>query len=807
MSSVIKPELLSPAGNMESVRAAVNNGCDAVYIGGKNFSARAYAGNFDIDEIEQVCDYCHLRNVKVYAAVNTIYKNEELKSLLSYVSSLSRIGVDALIMQDLGAAKAVRERFDIPINASTQLTANSLNEVQALMDFGFSRVILSRELSLDEIEYIAQNCSGEIETFIHGALCVCYSGQCLMSSMLGGRSGNRGKCAQTCRLPYTLINGYNKIKEGYLLSTKDIETVTILPQLIKSGISSFKIEGRMKSPEYVAGVTGIYRKYIDKCFDNIENYEVDKEDFKKLLQLFNRGGFSEGYYNTHSGSSMMSVERPKSWGLKVGLVDKYNPKNGWVSIRTREALHPGDGIEIWTSKEPHAGSNINKASKAGEVISLQIKGDISKNDVVYRTRDKVLEDELKKTFEKDTRTKEIYAEGIFVDGKPSSLKLYDEAGNSVFVKGDIVSRAENQPVSRDKIIQQIKKTGGTSFKISDIKLEMSDNVYIGISSLNKLRREAVEALEEKIINSYKRKNNAFSGFKPKHNDFSEEKKINVYVRNMSQFEAAVTHKGINIIYFELSGGLGENTSYCLSRCHENGIKLYVGIPRIYREYTRKIYNDDLEKVVKNGIDGFLVRSYGQFVKFKKFGKEIAVDYSTNIYNMADADFWREQKAESLCLSPELNIKEINSFADKNTELLIYGHIPLMTTNQCPIGAYDGEKENGMFCKKRFSKDSYFFKDRKGEDFPIITDCRQCVCQILNGKPLFLLKFFDQILETPSESLRLMFTTETAAETDNIIKAHFDMLKNPDKPSAAVKRLIAHMADKGSTRGHYFRGIE
>ena len=214
MSSVIKPELLSPAGNMESVRAAVNNGCDAVYIGGKNFSARAYAGNFDIDEIEQVCDYCHLRNVKVYAAVNTIYKNEELKSLLSYVSSLSRIGVDALIMQDLGAAKAVRERFDIPINASTQLTANSLNEVQALMDFGFSRVILSRELSLDEIEYIAQNCSGEIETFIHGALCVCYSGQCLMSSMLGGRSGNRGKCAQTCRLPYTLINGYNKVKEG-----------------------------------------------------------------------------------------------------------------------------------------------------------------------------------------------------------------------------------------------------------------------------------------------------------------------------------------------------------------------------------------------------------------------------------------------------------------------------------------------------------------------------------------------------------------------------------------------------------------
>lgn len=228
MSISAKPELLSPAGNFECVRAAVNNGADAVYIGGKNFSARQFAGNFDIEEIEKTCDYCHLRNVKVYVAVNTIYKETELKGLLSYVSSLERIGVDALIMQDLGAAKLIKERFNIPINASTQLTTNSAEEAQALVDYGFSRVILSRELSVGEIKNIVSKCTAEVETFVHGALCVSYSGQCIMSSMLGGRSGNRGRCAQTCRLPYTLYDGYDKITDGYLLSTKDIQALTIL---------------------------------------------------------------------------------------------------------------------------------------------------------------------------------------------------------------------------------------------------------------------------------------------------------------------------------------------------------------------------------------------------------------------------------------------------------------------------------------------------------------------------------------------------------------------------------------------------
>jgi len=392
------------------------------------------------------------------------------------------MGVDALILQDSGAAKMVRETYpDFPLHASTQMTANSLEDVRYWESLGFSKIVLSRELSLDEIEEITSQSQSEIETFVHGALCVCYSGQCIMSSVLGGRSGNRGRCAQTCRLPYTLYKGQDKLQEGYLLSPKDIQTVSILPQLIEAGIASLKIEGRMKNPEYVAGVTGIYRKYIDKYFDDPEHYEVSLEDMKTLTQLFNRGGFSEGYYTSAGGQDMMSVERPKTWGLKIGFVDSYIPKYNRVTIRTREPLVPGDGIEIWTSNGPHVGTNISKASKAGEVISLTLEGDIQKNDVVYRTYGKSLNDTLRKTWEKDTRKKSIWGLLKAKKGQPLALQLWDMSGNNVYVTGEVVEGAENQPTSIEKLKQQAEKMGATSFVLESLDLEVDDDIYVGIA--------------------------------------------------------------------------------------------------------------------------------------------------------------------------------------------------------------------------------------------------------------------------------------------------------------------------------------
>ena len=559
-------------------------------------------------------------------------------------------------------------------------------------------MVLSRELNLQEIIEITTNADVEIETFIHGALCVSYSGQCIMSSMLGGRSGNRGRCAQTCRLPYSLYNDYSKVEEGHLLCLKDIETITILPELIEAGISSFKIEGRMKSPEYVAGVTYVYRKYIDLYLQSPQRYKVDDKDMKVLLQLFNRGGFTEGYYNNHSGSEMMSIERPKSWGVKVGFIDAYDKKYGRATIRTREPLVPGDGIEVWTQKEPHTGSNINKASRPGEVISVMVKGDVSKNDVVYKTHDKALYDELKRSYQKDERTKEIFGEFKMVIGKPMELTLWDKDSRKVTVTGDVVQKAENQPLSKEKIETQLMKTGGTAFNMMGIKIAGDDNVYMGMSQLNQLRREGISALAEAVATSSKHKNSEIT-IKALENDqqFIYNKKLNVLVNNILQFKAAIANEGIHIIYFELCDDFEESYKECIDECHEVGMKLFAAVPRVYRQYSEKIYGSFLEKLKESNVDGFLVRSLGQLDEFKSTGKAVNVDFGLNAFNSTDVVFWKEAGASEICISPELNLSEINTMGDESCEMLVYGYLPLMTTHQCPVGAFAGNKKEGMFC--------------------------------------------------------------------------------------------------------------
>lgn len=580
-------ELLSPAGSMESVYAAVNNGCNAVYIGGKHFSARQYANNFSPEEMEQVCDYCHVRGVKVYVTVNILYKQKEIPALLKYIKQLYEMGVDALILQDIGAAKVIQKYFPIPLHASTQLTSNNLQDIDFLYQQGFSKIVLSRELSLEEVKYIAQNTEAEIEVFVHGALCVCYSGQCIMSSMLGGRSGNRGRCAQTCRLPYTLYQGYDKIEQGHLLSPKDMQTITILPQIIESGVASLKIEGRMKNPEYVAGVTQIYRKYLDLYANSPENYEVDAKDLKILMQLFNRGGFTEGYYQTNAGRDMMSIERPKTWGLKTGFVDSYNEKAGRVTIRTREPLVPGDGIEIWTQNEPHVGSNISRASKAGEFINLAIKGDISKNDVVYKTHDKALEDTLKKTWQKDNRKLSVYGKLRAKKGLPLCYQLWDNKGNMVYQEGDMVEEAQKQALSMEKLKQQAIKTGSTPFCIESLELEADDNIYIGISSINEVRRAATEALQHSILKKSKRKA-AYQIEQQKQSPIIKTKKLNVLVSTREQFDVVSKDRRVNILYCELTEDFKKNYLRYIEVCHKNNIKLYAAFPRIQRSESKEI---------------------------------------------------------------------------------------------------------------------------------------------------------------------------------------------------------------------------
>lgn len=805
----MKPELLSPCGNTEALRAAVNNGADAVYLGGKDFSARRYAGNFSLEELKEACDYCHVRGVKVYVTVNTLYKDNELTKFINFVKELYMIGVDALIVQDTGAANLIKRSFpNMKINASTQLTANTAEDVNFLYKNGFDKVILSRELSLEEIRKIRQSTEAEIECFVHGALCVSFSGQCIMSSILGGRSGNRGCCAQTCRLPYSLYKDFDKVSEGYLMSPKDIETLEILPQLIEAGINSFKIEGRMKNPEYVAGVTAIYRKYIDMYFDDPEGYAVDKNDLKTLLQLFNRGGFTNGYFTSSSGSEMMSTERPKAWGLKAGIIDVYDSKYGRASIRTREPLVPGDGIEVWTKTEPHAGCGISKPSRAGQVISVMVKGDIAKNDVVYKTHDKALMDSMKKTYEKDTRKTPIYGKLTVKEGVPAVLKLWLDKGVSISAEGPVPQKAENRPVTEDVLRKQISKMGSTPFELEKLDIILDDGIYIDIKALNELRRCACDKLADRLMSKNRHKEPDFVAFpETSVSGVKKNKKLTVKVKNKGQFNAAVGCEGVDTIYFELCEEFEEDFENIIKKAHDNGVKLYAAFPRIYRERAEEVYGDFVSKLANSMIDGFLVTSAGLFDMVKGFGKNAAVDFNMNVFNNEAVEYYKHRGAERITMSVEMNVKELNSAADDDCETVVYGYLPLMTTMQCPIGNYAGGKTNGVFCKERFSEARFALKDRKDVAFPLLPDCNLCVCQILNSKPLFTLKFYDEVLETPAGYVRLDFTRETAGETAEIIRAYAEMTENPKRPGQYAKALLNRMAKKAVTKGHFFRGVE
>lgn len=801
-----KPELLSPAGSAESVYAAVNNGCDAVYLGGKNFGARQFADNFSDEELKNIIDYCHLRDVKVYITVNTLYKEKELEPLMAFINTIYEAGADAVIVQDLGAAELIKKYYpSLKLHASTQLTASCAEDVKFLEKFGFSKIVLSRELSLDEIKKIKNETDAEIEVFIHGALCVCYSGQCIMSSMLGGRSGNRGRCAQICRLPFSMQNGYTKTAEGHLLSPKDIETLNILPQLIEAGIDSFKIEGRMKGAEYAAGTTAIYRKYIDLYFLNPDGYKADNKDIKELTQLFNRGGFSEGYFHNRSGADMMCPERPKNWGLMAGFVDSYNKKAGKAVIRTREPFVPGDGIEIWTRTEPHVGVNISKPSKAGEYITVSISGDINKNDPVYKTNDKALKDALVKTWEKDTRTKNVYMDFNAFTGKPMGLKIWDNSGNFFYTEGETVQTAASRPATEESITERLKKTGGTPFSVKTVTINADKDIFIPVSALNDIRRRAVEGLENAIISKYRNKTETKFVNKHEFQNSSINKKLTVNVNTFSQFIAVSDYKNIEAVYFEVNKDFEENYRECIDICHKNGTKLFAALPRVFRENTRAVYGKFIDILKNSNIDGFLIRSAGQKNLIGK--KPFVVDYNMNVFNSETVKLWKNEGAERVCLSPELNIGEIKQAGSSFCEVLGYGYLPLMVTCQCPIGNFAGDKKSGIYCTQKNSNSVYTLKDRKGETFRILTDCTDCTAYILNGRPLSILKHYEEAAFNPCGYIRLIFTVEDAKKTNTIIRA-FDKLAGGGRTSFdEVKYALKELSSEGATNGHYFRGVE
>jgi putative protease len=516
-----KPELLAPAGSMEALMAAVENGADAVYLGARAFSARGYASNFSEEELEKAIDYAHLRGVKIYVTVNTLLKEGEMESALILLSRLREMGVDAIIIQDLGLIFLSRKYLpDLPLHASTQMTLHNSEGVGFVKDLGIERVVLSREVSLEDIREIKVRNAVEIEVFIHGALCISYSGQCLLSSLIGGRSGNRGYCAQPCRKKYRLYCDGKQIQTSgsYLLSPKDLNTTSGLGAIIEAGIESFKIEGRMKRPEYVAGVARIYRRLIDRYLKDPAGYSVSEEEREILTQLFNRG-FTSGYFFGNPRGKLMSRENPHNRGISAGTVLSYDRRTKLLRIKLSNPLRLGDGIMVENAETRpedkgkiislmYTGKGPAYSAGKGEVVEIPFDSRAPSGSTVYRTHDKKLMDSLKKESEPGAlRSKiPIYLTATITLGKPARLEVTDRDSNIVTLESDyLVEKAERSPTSKAQIEKQLTKLGNTLFEAAELKVNVGEDIFIPLGQLNDLRTKAVSELENLRISKWKRK--------------------------------------------------------------------------------------------------------------------------------------------------------------------------------------------------------------------------------------------------------------------------------------------------------------
>lgn len=713
-------ELLSPVGNFECLKAAVQNGADSVYFGADSFSARAFADNFNSENLEKAIHYAKIRGVKTNLTLNTLIKNDEFESALNLAKMAYQYGIDAIIVQDLGLAAKLLKLFpELPIHASTQMTVHSLTGALALQSLGFKRVILARELSMDEIDYISKNTDIEIECFAHGALCISYSGQCLFSSMLGGRSGNRGKCAQPCRLPYELFENDKKINSGYLLSTRDLCSLDYIPSFIKTGVKCLKIEGRMKSPEYVATVTRIYRKYIDLALSN-KPYVVNKNDRKELMQVFNRGMSSSGHLDSEPNRNLVFKDKPNNMGLLLGKVQNYNKNKGLLTVKLKEPIKIGDTVSleneqgIYTISELMENNKNIVETKIGQTVTIgRMKGNISCNDKIYKMSSKELSSFAKKSYQKENRQIPLNCE-ITIKRK-SPISIHITPANSVALYKDLNIQyelnefpidAKNRPLEKESVIQQIRKTSSTPYQFKHIIVNLDDNVFIPkLSTLNELRRTALEQVQRYAINHCSRdyrekqlpKNSILSN--PKNhakNDILPTKiktpKISVLLNCLNpDFDYTKLSHQIDNLYIPLKFFIRKKYENILKILSQN-FNTYIYMPTIIKGNYRNLFYTNAESSVKKyAIRGFVISNICNisllnelFTDLDKYFK-LVTNYTFNVFNSHTILTLKELGISRFTISPELDKNAIHSLCNDNflqKELMVYGRIPLMNMKYC-----------------------------------------------------------------------------------------------------------------------------
>lgn len=699
-------ELLAPAGNLEIFKGVIESGADAVYVGGSMFGARAYANNFTEEELLEAIDFAHLRGVKVYLTVNTLIKNSELSKLYDYLLVYYKRGLDAVIVQDIGVVKAIHEYFpSMEIHTSTQMTVTGADGVRFLSQFGVTRVVMAREVSLAEMKRIHEETGMELEAFVHGALCYSYSGQCLFSSILGGRSGNRGRCAQPCRLPYT-VEGK---KDEYILSLKDMCGIKALDKLHDAGVYSLKIEGRMKQLEYACGVVKYYRSYIDSM------KPVTDADYDRIKALGNRCGFTDRYYFDHNGSDMVTYVKPN-----------------FVS---------------------------NAAEPSPEKRKLSIEGEL-----------------------------------VLREGEPGSLTV---KRGDVTYKASIepVSAALKAPLDKKAAFDRINKTGDTDFEFSHIKAQIGENVFVPNGALNKLRRDAISGLCDKLLKKYYRNDARYVDMSrltalPEHvvkSDAAHDEAINDYTTICScmtraQLDTLIGYECFDVFYLDfdmyerktLIQQFADDVK-CLTKRNK---KVYLMLPTIFRADSSDYFVSIAKELDKVSFEGFVVKNYEELYLTENLftGKKVILDYNMYTFNDVSKSAFFEHGVSGDTVPLELNSREIMHRNNIGSQMIVYGYYPLMTTANCV-------HKNTKGCDKK--QKLIYLKDRYNKSFAVCNNCKECYNTIYNSLPTMLTKNIGKLKEAGIRSFRYSFTIETP------------------------KQIKAVMDDKVAeyTNGHYKRGVE
>lgn len=786
-----KVEILAPAGSYESMKAAINAGADAVYIGGSRFGARAYADNLTEDKLLEAIDEVHLHGKKIYLTINTLLKEKELKNeLYDYLLPYYKQGIDAVIVQDIGVLQFVREHFpDLPIHASTQMTITNLLGAKFLERLGVERVVTARELQLEEIADIAKHTNLEIESFVHGALCYCYSGQCLYSSLIGGRSGNRGQCAQPCRLPYRVGD---ERQNKYVLSLKDICTLEHIPELVETGIHSFKIEGRMKKPEYVALVTAMYRKYLDLYLEKGKaGYAVEPKDLEMLMDLYNRGGFHGGYYYTKNGKEMISLSRPNHAGVPALKVASVNGRN--VTLRAMVDIRRGDVIELGDGPDNITFGNDVKQGDTTKVFVSKKQG-IAKDQILRRVRNEKLLEEIRERFLTREKKQKVSGKLFLSVGEVSRLVLSHEEF-SVVATGAPAQEAISHPMEKERIEKQMRKTGNTPFEFEQLEIKLDGNLFLPMQDLNELRRNGLQALYREMVSVYRRKEVETLKFQRVTGEKPEKQPLYVYVEELEQLQEVLSFEAVSRIYLDCNAlkriwGNRQALDWT-NQAHKSGKEIYLAMPHIFRKDTIREFDSGYQFFLDAGWDGVLIRNYEsyEFLMERGYDKPIVTDYNLYVFNQYAKRFWSKEKIESTTASVELHASELQSIGLEQSELIVYGYLPMMVSAQCVKRTTSG-------CKRE--KGRLVLKDRYQKNFVVKNHCDYCYNIIYNTAPLVLTDQKDEVLNLSPKALRMHFTIEERNEVRRMLSLYERVF---------IKGESYEAVDIEFTRGHFKRGIK